>query len=244
MRSFASTCMTPKPVASATGTSRQRDGDVGAGVDVLDQHPLVVHLVDVIAGEDDDVFGRVAVDDVDVLEHRVGGARVPLVLGDALARRQDVEALVAHRLQEVPAALQVPDQAVRLVLRRDRDAPDARVERVRQREIDDARLAAEIDGGLRAPFGELHQPAAAAAGEHVGHRRARERRRVGYLVHARPRRCRVAVRTRRRRSCAALVHEPKGAERRQRDRRPSREGHGMRPASASTPPALPQFDPP
>ena len=32
------------------------DGDVGAGVDVLPQHQLVVHLVDVVAGEDDHVF--------------------------------------------------------------------------------------------------------------------------------------------------------------------------------------------
>ena len=32
------------------------DGDVGAGVDVLPQHQLVVHLVDVVAGQDDHVF--------------------------------------------------------------------------------------------------------------------------------------------------------------------------------------------
>ena len=189
MRSAASTCITPKALASATRHLDAGDGDVGAVVDVLHQHALVVHLVDVVAGEDDEVLGPVAVDDVDVLEHRVGGAGVPLVLRHALARRQDVEALVAHRLQEVPAALQVPDQAVRLVLRRDGDAPDAGVERVRQREVDDARLAAEIDGGLRAALGQLQQPAAAAAGEHVGHRRARERGRVGYLVH-----CFVSVR--------------------------------------------------
>ena len=35
------------------------DGHVGARVDVLPQHDLVVHLVDVIAGQDDDVFGIV-----------------------------------------------------------------------------------------------------------------------------------------------------------------------------------------
>ena len=64
------------------------------------------------------LLGMVVADDVDVLEHRVGGPGVPLVLGDALARGQDVEALVADGLQEVPPALQMPDQAVRLVLRR------------------------------------------------------------------------------------------------------------------------------
>jgi DNA-binding cell septation regulator SpoVG len=45
--------MTPKPVASMRGTSRQPIGHVGAGVDVLAQHELVVHLVDVVAGQDD-----------------------------------------------------------------------------------------------------------------------------------------------------------------------------------------------
>ena len=124
--------------------------------------------------------GRVALDDVDVLIDRVGGAEIPHGLGDALAGRQDVEALVALGAEEVPAALQVADQAVRLVLRRHRDAADAGVERVGQREIDDARLAAEIDGGLGAPVGQLHQPAAAPAREHIGHGVTRQRRGGGY----------------------------------------------------------------
>ena len=93
---------------------------------------------------------------------------------DALACRQDVETLVALRAEEVPAALEVTDQAVGLVLRGDADAANAGIQRVRQGEIDDARLAAEIDGGLGALVGELHQPAAASAGEHIGHGAARE----------------------------------------------------------------------
>ena len=43
------------------------DGDVGAGVHMLRQHQAVILLVDVIAGQDDDVFGVVTLDDVDVL---------------------------------------------------------------------------------------------------------------------------------------------------------------------------------
>ncbi len=117
----------------------------------------------------------VVLDDVDVLVDGVGRALVPLRLGDALAGRQDVEALVALGAEEVPAALQVADQRVRLVLGRDADAADAGIERVRQREIDDARLAAEIDGGLGAPVGQLLQAAAAPAGKHVGHGVARQR---------------------------------------------------------------------
>jgi hypothetical protein len=50
-------------------------------------------------------------------------------------------------LEERPAALQVVYQPVRLVLGRDADAADARVEAVGEREIDDAEFPAEGDGG-------------------------------------------------------------------------------------------------
>ena len=92
---------------------------------MLLQHELVVHLVDVIAGQYDDVLGAVAFDDVDVLVDGVGGAEIPAVLRNALARRQNVEALVADGAQEVPAADEMPDQAMRLVLRGDGDMADA-----------------------------------------------------------------------------------------------------------------------
>src|SRR5271154_2111831 len=100
-----------------------------------------------IAGEDHHVLRRVALDDVDVLIDRVGRAEIPHGLRDALRGRQNVEALVALWTEEVPAPLQMPDQAVRLILCGDRDATNPRIERVRQSEIDDSRFAAEIDGG-------------------------------------------------------------------------------------------------
>ena len=101
------------------------DRDIGAGIDMLLQHRLVVLLVHVIAGEDDDVAGAVVADDLGVLVNGIRRARVPKVLRHLLARRQDVEAFVALGAEEVPAALQMADQAVGLVLRRDADAADA-----------------------------------------------------------------------------------------------------------------------
>jgi len=117
----------------------------------------------------------VAQDDVEVLEDGVRRSRIPLVFRDALRGGQDVEALVALRPEEVPAALHVADQAVRLVLRGHPDAADAGVQRVGQREVDDAGLAAEGHGGLGAPVRQLHQAAAAAARQHIGHGIARQR---------------------------------------------------------------------
>jgi hypothetical protein len=137
---------------------------------VLLQHQFVVHLVDVIAGQDHHVFGLVGFDDVDVLEHRIGRAVVPLGFGNALARRQNIEALVALGTQKVPSPLQVADQRVSLVLGRHPDAADARVEGVGEGEIDNSCLAAEIDRRFGAPVGELFEPAAAAARQDIGHR--------------------------------------------------------------------------
>jgi hypothetical protein len=119
------------------------------------------------------VLGPVAADQVEVLEHRIGGALVP-VFADLLLGRQDVDELVEAAVEEAPAALQVLDQALRLVLGGDADAADAGVHAVRQREIDDAELAAEGHGRLGAPVGELHQAAAAAAGEYDGEGVARQ----------------------------------------------------------------------
>ncbi|PAV92443.1 hypothetical protein WR25_20465 [Diploscapter pachys] len=144
--------------------------DVGATVAMLLEHHFVIHLVDVIAGQDHHIFDVIGLDDVDVLVDRVGGAFIPLEFADPLAGGQDVEAFVAFGAQEVPAALQVADQRMRLVLGRDADAADARIDRVRQREIDDPALAAEIDRGLGARVGQFHQPAAAPARQHIGHR--------------------------------------------------------------------------
>ena len=142
---------------------------------MLLEHQLVIHLVDMIPRQNQHELRRIAFDDVDVLEDGVGGAFVPLQLGDALRGGEDVEAFVALGAQEVPAALKVPDERVRLVLRGDADAADARVDRVRQREVDDPALAAEINRRLGTGVGQLVQPAAASAREHIGHGVTRQR---------------------------------------------------------------------
>jgi len=139
---------------------------------VLREHQAVVHLVDVVAGQHHQVFRAVALDDVPVLVYGIGCSEVPLGFRDALAGRQDVEALVALGPQEVPAALQMTDQAVRLVLGGDTDVPDAGIERIGEREVDDARFAAEIDRRLGASVRELEQARAAPTGKNIRHGRA------------------------------------------------------------------------
>jgi len=151
------------------------DRDVGTALDMLSQHHLVVHLVDVVAGEKNDEFAGMRLDDVDVLIDRIGRAEVPHRLRDALAGGEDVKTLIALGAKEVPAHLQMPDQAVGLVLRRDRDAANTRIHGIGKGKIDDARFAAKVDRGFGAPVGQLQKPAATAAGQNEGKRLAGER---------------------------------------------------------------------
>ena len=91
---------------------------------MLREHLAVVHLVDVIPGEHQHVRGIVPPQDVEVLGDGVRGPPIPLG-GFALLRRQQLDELVEAAVEEAPAALHVPDQALRPVLGADGDAPDA-----------------------------------------------------------------------------------------------------------------------
>lgn len=153
---------------------RKRDLDtahrhVGAGFDMLLQQKGVVLLIDVISGEDENVFRRIALDDVDILRHRVGGAQIPVPFIDPLRRGQNIKRLVALGAEEAPAALQVADQAVCLVLCRHTDTADAGIDCVGQREIDDACLSAEIDCRFGTNIRQLLEPAAASTCKDEGH---------------------------------------------------------------------------
>jgi len=57
---------------------------------MLLEHLLVVHLIDVIAGKNDDVTRVLAANRVDILIHGVGGAEIP-VCGNAHLRWQDFD---------------------------------------------------------------------------------------------------------------------------------------------------------
>ena len=155
----------PKRDASAIGSSIAASVHRGAALLMEAQHPRVVHLVDVIAGQDDQVARILADDRVEVLVDRVGRALIP-VLADALLRRQDLDELAELLRDDAPAHADVAVERQRLVLRGDEDAPQPRVDAVAQREIDDAVRAAEVDRRLGAILRQREQPLAGAAGEH------------------------------------------------------------------------------
>ena len=129
------------------------------------EHLLVIHLVDVVAREHDDVARVLADDRIQVLVDGVGGALIP-VLADALLRRQDLDELAELLRHHGPALADVAVERERLVLGRDEDVAQSRVDAVAQDEVDDAVGAAEIHRRLGAIPRERGEPFAGAACQH------------------------------------------------------------------------------
>ena len=164
MRQCSSVSMTPNCFAASGRVDFDcGDGDVGAGFDVLLEHRLVIHFVDVVAGENEDVIRLLAADRIDVLVDGVRGALIP-VLRNAHLRRQDFDE-VAEPHQHGPAAANVPIEAERFVLREDEDAAQIAVQAVRERDVDDPIDAAKRHGGFGAVASERPEALALAASQ-------------------------------------------------------------------------------
>ena len=132
---------------------------------------LVVHLVDVVAGEHQDrVAGRV-LDDVEVAQHRVGRPAIPLgQLAPRDVRLEQLDpALVAVQVPR-PAQADVVVEGARVVLGQDDDVVDPGVDAVGQGEVDDPVLATEWDRRLGPFLGQDRQALTLTAGEDDGHR--------------------------------------------------------------------------
>ena len=133
-----------------------------AALEVVVGHLPHVHLVDMVGAEDQDRVGAVLLDEVDVLEDRVGGAAVPALPHAHLRRHDGYERIEAAAV--APGALDVLRQRLRLVLGQHVDRPDARVRHVRQDEIDDAVATSEGHRRLGAIEREREEPRAFAPG--------------------------------------------------------------------------------
>ena len=145
---------------------RPRDADPGdrdacpAG-DVLLDHLLGIHAVDVVRAEDHDVIGLVVVHQVEALVDGVGRTAEPLRPETLLRRhRRDV---VAEQRGHPPGGGDVQVERVRLVLRQHHDPQIPGVHQVRQHEVDESVDPAERDGRFRPVRGERVQALALTA---------------------------------------------------------------------------------
>src|SRR5262245_28164220 len=109
----------------------RRERRVSVSLQMEAQHLRIVHLVHVIARQHDDVARRLTVDGVEVLEHGIGRAEIP-VLSDPLLRWQDLDELAELLGDDVPSHPDVAVEREGFVLRRDEDATETRVDAVAQ----------------------------------------------------------------------------------------------------------------
>ena len=130
------------------GDGADGDGAVGLVFLVEAEHFGVVHLIDVVAGEDQHLVGVIAVNEANILVNGVGRALVPLRALAAGVGRQDADAAVG--IVEVPG-LAVADVLIefqRLILGQDAHGVDVGVDAVGKGEVDDAVLTAKGTAGL------------------------------------------------------------------------------------------------
>ena len=132
---------------------------------MLFEHQGLVHPIDRVAREDQDIIGGILLDEVDVLVDRVRRPFVPIGATAPHVRRQDRQ--TTARAVEVPRR-PVPDILVereRLILGQHADGVDAGIDTVRERKINDFVLPPKGDGGLRRLLGQLVEAAPLSACE-------------------------------------------------------------------------------
>ena len=145
-----------------------RNGEIRAHELVEVEHQVVVHLVEMVAGEDDDVLRVVPVEKIDVVVNGVGGALVPFAAGLRGVRREDVHAAPGRVKIPRRARAEIPVEQRRLVLDQHADGIDAGVDAVGEGKIDHAVFSAERNGGLGDLLRQNTQTAALAAGQEHG----------------------------------------------------------------------------
>jgi len=142
------------------------DGAGGIVLFVVGNHCGVVHLVDMVTGEDHHILRIKTLDKVNVLIDGVGGALVPAaLLVVPFVGGQDLRAAVG--LVQAPglAVADVFIQLQRLILGQNAHGIDAGVDAVTQGEINNAVFAAKGNSGLGSLFSEDLQSASLTAGQ-------------------------------------------------------------------------------
>ena len=149
------------------------DGNVRLALFVISDHRTVVHLVNMIARQNQHMRRVMRPNEVQILIDRVGGAAIPM-RADLLLRRNQLHEFAEFTAQIAPAALDVLNQRLCLVLGEHGDLPDAGIDAIRQDEVDDPEFAAEGSGRLAAVLGERFEAFAAPSRHDHRQRTARQ----------------------------------------------------------------------
>ena len=175
MRPWRLTFRIPKPRGLLRRNRGHRHRGVGHVPAVGLQHPPVVHLVELVAGEDEHVAAAVLLEVAQALAHRVRRALEPVGALLGLLRGQHGDEARGEHV-ELVGQVEVLVEALRVVLGEDEDPAQVRVQAVADRDVDEAVLARDGHRRLAALLGEGEEAGAAASAEddaqHVVHWRA------------------------------------------------------------------------
>ncbi len=151
------------------GDLQHRDGGGSLLGLVVGQHLSVVHLINVVTGQNQHIVGIVLVDEVDILIDGIGrtlepGAHVALLhIGG-----QNMQTTVGTVQIPGLSVAQIGVQLQRLILGQHADRVNAGIDAVGQWKVDDAVLPAEGDGGLGHMAGQSVQARSLSAGQQHG----------------------------------------------------------------------------
>lgn len=95
---------------------RAADGEIGLGVHMRGQGLAIIHGVDMIPCEDENIFRTVGFDDIEALVDVVGGALVPGFVAEPLLGGNNIDEFPALGAKPALSLHQMLNQRVRFVL--------------------------------------------------------------------------------------------------------------------------------
>jgi hypothetical protein len=120
---------------------------------MLLEHQLVIHLVDVVAGKDQNMFTGLAPEGIEVLVDGVGGSLVPMFSYPPHGR-QNLQEIAQFIREDTPTLAQVPVKGEGLVLGDDENPAKIGVDAVRESDVYNPIHPAKRDSGLGTVPGE------------------------------------------------------------------------------------------
>ena len=139
-------CPSPKPHARRHRLCRDRD--VRLAIDMRVDQLVVIHPVEMIAGEDQVVVGIVACEMAHGLPHGVGRALEPVRVVGRLFGREDFDESLAEMIHPI-GLRDVPVERLRIELRQDENPADVGVQAVADGDVNQTIVPADRHRRLR-----------------------------------------------------------------------------------------------
>ena len=151
----------------------RQDGDrrIRIAGDMVRKHLGIIHLVNMVTGENQYILRIMGVDKIDVLRDRICRTAVDIKCRAIFfTRREHIDTAVAGIQSPALSGSRIRVQDDRLILRQHTDNIDVRIGTVAQRKIDDSIFTAEINCRLGVFLGQVQQTCPTTSGkDHCQH---------------------------------------------------------------------------